>query len=96
MRSLILQPFGKIPVLGDPELGITIFESRSILRCDCLPLTQPLRWPQQRLDIVGSAVHQLASIAAIHAVTMIQLQSALPMLTLSSCVTSSACAWRAE
>ncbi|KAK9807515.1 hypothetical protein WJX72_001273 [[Myrmecia] bisecta] len=27
-----LQPFGKIPVLEDPDTGITIFESRSILR----------------------------------------------------------------
>jgi hypothetical protein len=30
---LLLQPFGKIPALEDPEAGITVFESRSILRC---------------------------------------------------------------
>jgi hypothetical protein len=41
MRPPILQPFGKIPVLEDPALGITIFESRSILRCDCLRASQP-------------------------------------------------------
>ena len=34
LYECLLQPFGKIPVLEDPELGITIFESRAILRCD--------------------------------------------------------------
>lgn len=31
------QPFGKVPVLEDTELGVTLFESRSILRCGAAP-----------------------------------------------------------
>jgi glutathione S-transferase len=32
-RLAAVQPFSMIPVLEDPELGIPIFESRSIVRC---------------------------------------------------------------
>jgi hypothetical protein len=40
IANVVVQPFGKIPVLEDPELGVTIFESRSILRCASMPLKQ--------------------------------------------------------
>ena len=34
---LKLQPFGKVPAIEDRDLGISLFESRAIIRCVLLP-----------------------------------------------------------